>query len=315
MTAGWAIDKTMQRVLITGISGFVGSSLQSSLDPLQYEVYGFDLRFESHNDRTFAGEITDRAALVKAIRKSRPDIVFHLAGVLKAELFETFYNVHVLGTSVLFEAIMETGQRPRVVLAGSSAVYGSGSGKRPISESFKPRPATHYAVSKLTQELVAFRYHTSFDLPVMCVRTFNLLGPGLSPDLAPAAFARQIVQAEKEGLPAKIFTGDLSARRDYVDVRDAVRAYALVAERGSAGQIYNVCSGRAIAIRECLRILSEQARVPIETILDPARVQNNDIPIQVGSADKIRKSTGWKPKISTRQSLLDLLNNCREKVK
>jgi GDP-4-dehydro-6-deoxy-D-mannose reductase len=132
--------------------------------------------------------------------------------------------------------------------------------------------------------------------------------------MAPSAFARQIAQAEKAGKPAKISTGDLSARRDYLDIRDAVRAYALLAEPGKAGQTYNVCSGQAVSIQHCLQILLDEARVPVEAILDPLRVQRQDVPVQVGSAKKIQQLTGWKPEIDVRQSLVDLLNDWREKI-
>jgi len=306
----------LNRVFITGASGFVGSHLIDRLLSSGWEVAGYDQRTPPRNGISFySGDIYRAQELTRALLDFQPEVIFHLAGILKSQEPETLYNVHVLGTMALFESIVDTGLSPRVVVASSSAVYGAGFGKRPITESFRPRPATHYAVSKLAQEMVAMRYFTSIGFPVMCVRTFNLLGPGLSPDMAPAAFARQIAQAELDGRPAKILTGDLSARRDYVDVRDAVRAYSLIAEHGKAGQTYNVCSGRAVSIRECLQILLDQARVPIEAVLDPARVQKNDIPIQIGSAKKLRESTGWKAEISVRQSLIDLLNDWREKVK
>jgi GDP-4-dehydro-6-deoxy-D-mannose reductase len=237
-----------------------------------------------------------------------------LAGILKSQKPDNLYSVNVLRTMALFEEIMVSGLRPRVVVASSSAVYGAGMGAKPITELFQPQPVTHYAASKLAQEMVALRYFTAFGLPVICVRTFNLLGPGLSSDMAPSAFAKQIAQAEKIGKPAKIFTGDLSAQRDYVDVRDAVRAYALIAEHGKAGQIYNVCSGRAISMAEILQILLDQSKVPIEAVLDPIRKQKHDVPVQTGSAKKIQQLTGWKPEIGIKQSLIDLLNDWREKI-
>jgi GDP-4-dehydro-6-deoxy-D-mannose reductase len=304
----------MPAALITGISGFVGTYLWRHLTTQGWEVSGFDARTSLENKLIFIGQITDRAALLAALRKSKPDVVFHLAGLLKSDRPEHFYEIHVLGTVALFEAILESGLRPRVVVASSSAVYGVGLGRKQISESFQPQPATHYAISKLAQEMAAMRYSTSTGLSVLCVRTFNLLGPSLSQNMAPSAFARQIAHAELHGEPAKIFTGDLTAIRDYVDVRDAVNAYTLITERGCAGQIYNACSGQAVAIRECLQLLLEQAKVPMEVVLDPGRVQIDDIPIQVGSAMKLKKATGWKPEIPITQSLLDLLAYWREKI-
>lgn len=304
----------MTNVLITGISGFVGQYLKRHLAFNEFAVFGLDVHGSGQN-KVFRGSITDRKNLLDALEKSKPDFIYHLAGILKSAELPEFYNVHVLGTAALLDAVLEVGLRPRIVIASSSAVYGAGIGKRPITESFKPRPATHYAVSKLAQEIVAMRYQTSAGLPVICVRTFNLLGPGLSPDMAPSAFAKQIAKAELVHEPKTIYTGDLSSRRDYVDVRDAVVAYSLIAEHGRAGQIYNVCSGRATSIKTCLQVLLDQAMIPVEVVLDHKRLQSHDVSIQVGDAKKLRESVGWKPIISVKESLLDLLNYWREKMK
>jgi GDP-4-dehydro-6-deoxy-D-mannose reductase len=162
--------------------------------------------------------------------------------------------------------------------------------------------------------MVALRYEQVYGLPVMCVRTFNLLGPGLSPEMASSSFARQIALAEAIGRPAVISTGSLDAKRDFVDVRDAVRAYELIARKGKPGEVYNVCSGRTVAVSECLSILLKQARVPVEAVLDPAKVQSNDVPIQIGSAEKLREAAGWSPRIALKKSLIDLLNDWRRRI-
>ena len=305
----------MTTAFITGISGFVGSHLSRYLLDCGWHVSGQDLKPAPNISALYQSDLQDRPALQKALVETRPDVVFHLAGVLKSEHAEHFYTAHVLGTVALLETIARTGFRPKVLVASSSAVYGTGLGRRPITEGFKLRPVTQYAASKVAQEVVALRYFTAFDLPVICMRTFNLLGPGLSPDMACSAFARQIALAEKQGSPSTITTGDLSAMRDFVDVRDAVRAYVLLAEKGQAGQTYNVASGQPVAIRGCLDFLRKQARVPIEAVLDHSRVQKNDVPIQIGSAKRLQEQTGWEPEISTERSLLDLLNEWRQRIK
>lgn len=305
----------MTTAFVTGISGFVGSHLSRYLLDRDWYVSGQDLRPASAISAFYQSDLHDRAALQKALDETRPDVIFHLAGVLKSEHAEHFYTSHVLGTVALFETIAKLGFQPKVLIASSSAVYGTGLGRRPITEGFKLRPVTQYAASKVAQEVVAMRYFTASGLPVMCVRTFNLLGPGLSSGMSCSAFARQIALAEQQGSSSTITTGDLSAQRDFVDVRDAVRAYVLLAEKGQLGQTYNVASGQPVAIQECLDFLRKQARVPIEVVWDSARVQNNDVPIQIGSAKRLQEQTGWEPETSTEQSLLDLLNDWRQRVK
>jgi GDP-4-dehydro-6-deoxy-D-mannose reductase len=304
----------MPRALITGFAGFVGKNLATHLDFLQWDVSGFDLRAPAEQEHIFAGEITDRAALIRALHSSKPEVIFHLAGMIKSEQPESFYKVHLLGTIALFEAIRESGLQPHVVVAGSGAVYGAGAGSMPINESFSPSPANHYAISKLVQEIAALQYFHDFKLPVMIVRMFNLIGPGLPADLACSAFARQIALFERTG-GHEIVTGELNTRRDFVDVRDAVHAFALISEKGEAGQIYNVCSGQAVTIRMCLDEMISLSSQRFKIRVDPDRVQKNDVPVQIGDAEKLRSATGWRPQISLKQSLSDLLNDWRQRVK
>jgi GDP-4-dehydro-6-deoxy-D-mannose reductase len=299
---------------VTGISGFVGNHLARFLRGSGWTVHGFDQRPFGDGGKIFVGDLADRVALKNAMVESKPDVIFHLAGMIKSDKPQALYQANMLGTVNLFDSLIEIGQRPVVIAASSSAVYGSGFGGRPISEKFKPRPMTHYAVSKLAQEIAALRYFDAFDLPVMIVRMFNLLGPGQSPDLACSAFARQIALAEIHD-EDEIVTGDLSARRDFVDVRDAARAFALIAEKGKAGQIYNVCSGRAVLMRKCLDEMLSMSPRQFEVRMDAGKVQKNDVPIQVGDARKLNRISGWRPQIKLRQSLSDLLNDWRQRVK
>lgn len=311
----------MKTAFITGISGFVGRHLTAYLHGLNWRVAGSDLRPVSSRHGApdisafYQADINDRAMLRQAICETRPDVIFHLAGVIKSNTPDRYYQAHVLGTVALLDAVVESELCPVVFIASSSAVYGSGLGSRPITEQFKPRPATHYGVSKLAQELAALHYFTSFGLRVFLVRTFNLLGPGLSPQLACSDFARQIALAETKGEPSTIFTGNISARRDFVDVRDAVSAYVGLVENGKAGQAYNVASGQAVAVRECLDFLRKQAGVTVDAVLEPSRVQKDDIPVQAGSIKRLQAVTGWEPEFSKEQSLLDMLEDWRQRVK
>lgn len=303
------------RALITGISGFVGGSLTSQLVSSQWEVAGFDHREQQTKSEITIGNIQDREAVSDAINKTQPDVIFHLAGVIKSKSLKDYYNAHILGTLSLFEAIVESGYKPRVIIASSSAVYGSGFGKRPISEHFALRPVTDYAISKLGQEMVARRFFLANGIPVIIVRTFNLIGPGQSPELACSAFARQIAIDEIQTHTRPIRTGNLSAKRDFVDVRDAAYAYELLARNGTSGSTYNVCSGQAVSIQNCLNTLLRMATKQLTTEFDKSRMQKNDVPTQVGNAKLIEHAVGWQPKISIEQSLADLLIDWRMRIK
>jgi len=300
--------------LITGVSGFVGSHLVHFLELQGWKVYGFDKHSGGGQKNVFVGDIGNRNDFGIALQECHPQIIVHLAGLIKSTQPEELYRTNLLGTVTLFESLVESGQRPTVIISSSSAVYGSGFGGRPITERFRTRPVTHHAVSKLAEESVALRYFDAYRLPVLIVRMFNLIGPGESPSLACSAFARQIALAEVTG-NNEIQTGNLGSCRDFVDVRDAVRAFALVAEKGRVGQIYNVCSGRAVSIRKCLdEMLSMSAR-QFNVRVDPDLVQKNDIPVQVGSARKLNQATGWRPQLSLKRSLSDLLTYWRQRVK
>lgn len=302
----------MKRAFITGISGFVGNHLREELIREGWDVFGFDIR--AAGEKVFVGDLSDRALLSQVLIDCQPDAVFHLAGIIKSTDPQTYYASNLFGTLNLLDAVLQMEKRPKVVLASSSSVYGLTKSARPITERSPLRPVTEYAVSKVAQETAALRYHYAFGLDVVIVRMFNLLGPGQSPDLACSAFARQIALAEISE-QTEIVTGNLDAKRDFVDVRDAVRAFALLAEKGDAGQTYNVCSGNAVAIQQCLSEMMLRSKKQLSARVDPTRVQKNDIPMQVGSFQKLKKVTGWNPRIPLNESLADLLNDWRERVK
>lgn len=304
---------SMKRILITGISEFVGSCLAEYALAKNLHVSGFDLR-PGTSAECYQGEITDRSAVERVLGKTKPDVIFHLAGMIKSPEPEALYKANLLGTVALFDSIMESELRPVVIVASSSAVYGHKSGEEPISETADIHPITHYAASKAAQEMAALRYFNAQELPVIIMRMFNLLGPGQSPDLACSSFARQIAMAETGG-GVEIATGNLDAQRDFVDVRDAVRAFVLAAEKGAPGQVYNVCSGRAVKIRACLDEMISMSPRQIKVNIDAGRIQSNDVPIQIGNAEKIKLATGWSPQIPLKQSLSDLLNDWRQKIK
>lgn len=302
------------RALITGSSGFVGSHLRGDLLAKNWQVAGFDILPKNNLGYFYQGELSDKKAITHALQEFKPDIIFHLAGLIKSDEPQDLYMANVQTTVTLLDSVLESKLQPQIILASSSAVYGLTSGKKKITEKSQIRPVTHYAVSKAAQELAALRYFDAGLLPVKIIRMFNLLGPGQSPALACSAFAKQIALAEMNKLH-EIVTGNLDALRDFVDVRDAAQAFEMIAENGEAGEIYNVCSGKAVSLKQCLDEMMSQSQKQLSARVDAEKIQANDIPIQVGSYQKIKKACGWRPQISLKESLTDLLNDWRERVK
>lgn len=302
------------RAFITGIGGFVGRHLSRHLLAGGHEVSGVDHRSGAGSGVTHADisivELADRDALAEALLIAQPDWVFHLAATTKASDPLEFYRNNVVNTASLFEALRQAEQRPAVIVSSSSAVYGDVDGDDLIPETLPARPISPYGASKLAQEVTAMQYQAAGDFRVTCTRTFNLVGPDLPPRYACSAFARRIAKAEASG-GGEIDTGQLDAERDFTDVRDAVRAYVLIAAKGEGGQVYNVCSERAMSIRSCLDTLLVEARAPVSATARSELLQEHDVSRQAGSAHKVRQVTGWVPEIPLEQALKELLDYWR----
>ncbi|MBS1809823.1 MAG: GDP-mannose 4,6-dehydratase [Acidobacteria bacterium] len=308
-----------RRVLITGITGCVGQHLASHLVSNKFEIYGFQRQAPADGqivdkNHIFQGDLLDGQALCDALQEARPTQVYHLAGAIDRDVHEGLvnYETNVIGTIRLLNAIKTVGITPRILIVSSSAVYG-GAIKQPINETAEFLPLTHYAVSKVTQEMVALQYHITYKLPIIRVRNFNVSGPGLSPSLLCSDLARQIAMAEQTGAPT-IRVGNTQPQRDYTDVRDIVRAYELLMQAGNPGEVYNVCSMNAHSVKECVEILVAKARIPLAVEIDQSRYRAAEIEIQVGDSSKIQNLVSWKPNISFAQSLEDLLNYWRGKL-
>jgi GDP-4-dehydro-6-deoxy-D-mannose reductase len=295
----------MKRAFVTGHSGFTGRHLVSHLRAGGYSVFGFD--------RSEGGDIRDSAAIARVVQATQPTVVFHLAATLRSQEPQHLYSVNVEGTVALLEALTELETPPVVVIVSSSAVYGRTPSGRPVSERAPLRPQTHYGASKLAQEQVAMRYFHANGLSVIRARAFNLLGPGLPTTLACGSFVDAVARLERTDTPERLRTGNLSSARDFTDIRDVVRAYALLAEKGRAGSVYNVCSGTAVSLQHCLDVLLRLAARPIALDLDPALIQPNDVKVQVGDGERLRALTQWRPVIPVEQSLADMLDLRRQK--
>lgn len=301
--------------LITGAAGFCGRHLATDLVTSGYQVAGLDLLAASiPGVACYAADLADGERLRAVLAEVQPATVFHLAALTDPRLpYAELHRVNALGTLSLLEAVRATCPTALVLVTITSAVYGAvPPDEQPIGENQPFHPASAYAVSKVAQEMIAYQQATQHGLRLIRARTFNLTGPGESPAFVTSAFARQIADIEAGRCEPELHTGNLQTVRDFVDVRDAVRAYRLLAERGRPGDVYNICSEQGTPIHELLRILLGLSRVrPISVVPDPARLQPADVPLQVGSAARLRAATGWVPTISLPHTLQAVLDDWR----
>ncbi|MBI4061464.1 MAG: NAD-dependent epimerase/dehydratase family protein, partial [Elusimicrobia bacterium] len=241
------------RILVTGAGGFLAGPL---LERLKGRAGVFHLARTPAPGR-IACDLADPAAAREAVRRVRPDLVYHLAGARVSD-WEGLWRSHVTATVNLLEALASSGRPARVVVAASSAEYGAAGGARRAREDAPLEPVTLYGSCKLSQTMAALSFNRG-RLEVLAARLFNVLGPGTPDSLAPGAFARQIARVAAGRQPPEIAVGDLSPRRDYVDARDAAAALEIVARRGRAGECYNVGSGRSVPMSAVLRGLADAA--------------------------------------------------------
>lgn len=312
------------RVLITGITGFVGRHLAQYLLAQGVEVAGIgrpvhddSMPFSDH-DRVpiHHVEIADVEVLARIVESSRPEAIVHLAAFSQVGLSwdapSAVINTNVLGTLALLNAVWETGFKPLILSVGSGEEYGLvREDEIPISEATPLRPLNPYAVSKVAQGLLALQYAKKFGLRVIHMRPFNHIGPGQARGFITADFAAQIAHIEQGLAPPLLRVGNLDSRRDYLDVRDVVRAYVLALEGVHPGEVYNVASGVTWSGREILARLLALTSTQVDVVEDPALLRPVDVPVVVGDASKLRSATGWKPECSLEKSLADILSHWR----
>jgi GDP-4-dehydro-6-deoxy-D-mannose reductase len=304
--------RALTDVLVTGASGFAGSHLidllrQSGASITGWRRSGHPSPEQSPSVDWQAVDLLDGDAVRQAIAEVRPSRVFHCAGAAHVgqswEDARATLATNVLGTHHLLNGLRVAGIRARVLIPGSSYVYRPSD--RALKEPDPVGPASPYALSKLAQELAGCGDPGGPD--VLLARAFNHFGPRQDPWFVASGFARRIADIEAGRWAAEIAVGNLDTRRDLTDVRDTVRAYRLILERGTPGRPYNVCSGRAIAIRELLEMMLTRARVPIRIVVDPARYRPNDLPLVVGDPSRIRDELGWTAQIPIERAVDDLL--------
>jgi len=312
------------RIFITGATGFAGSHLVESLAADGHEVLALVHPATSHQSLPehpllagIEGDLLDADSVRTAVAQARPDVIYHLAGqAYPAKSWQApalTLAVNTGGTANLLQAAVAYG-RPRVVVVTSAEIYGQiGEKDLPLTEKTLPQPRHPYGVSKWAAGMLASVYWQRYELPVVEARPFNHIGPHQALGFVVPDFASQLAAIKLKKRPPSISVGNLDAQRDFTDVRDVVRAYRLLAEKGRPGQAYLICSGQAVSIHYLLNALIELAEVSVEVVYDPARMRPSDTPCLYGSFAKIRQDVGWGPQVHLRQSLADALAEWVEK--
>jgi GDP-4-dehydro-6-deoxy-D-mannose reductase len=314
-------------VLITGIGGFVGGHLVEFLRAEHPDAGIAGLIRPGHETpaalregvRLMEADLEDAAAVEAAVAALRPRRIVHLAG--QSSVHESWANpaatlrTNLIGLLNVFEAVRRRKLSPRVLVVGSAEEYGAVEpGAPPITEDAPLRPLSPYAVSKVAQGFLALQYALSRDLAVVRTRTFPHTGPGRGEAFAESSFARQIAEVEAGRRRPVLEVGNLEAVRDFTDVRDVVRAYWTLLERGASGEVYNVCSGKGRSIGDVLRALLEISGVRADLKVDRERLRPSDLPSLVGDPTRLREATGWEPRIPLERTFRDLLDHWRERI-
>jgi GDP-4-dehydro-6-deoxy-D-mannose reductase len=306
-------------ILVTGAAGFAGSHLidllaRSGARVLGWHRPGGSPPRDGSAARWEAVDLLDPAQVEAAIARARPSAVYHCAGAAHVgrawDATTPTFAINVLGTHHVLQAIERAGVDARVLVPSSALVYASASDA--LTEEHPLLPSSPYGLSKLAQEMLGAK--TNGTLAVSIARPFNHFGPRQDPQFVASGFARRIADIEQGRWAPEISVGNLEARRDLTDVRDTVRAYQMILERGQPGRPYNICSGRAISIRELLDRLIARARVPVEVKVDPARYRPNDTPLLLGNPARLRDELGWTAEIPIEQTLDDLLEYWRSRT-
>ncbi|MFZ3283123.1 GDP-mannose 4,6-dehydratase [Pseudomonas sp.] len=300
-----------KRLFVTGLSGFVGQHIQSRLasPDAAWELLPAASRFD----------LTDPDSLVDQWPQM-PDAVIHLAGqTFVPEAFRDparTFDINLLGTLNLLQALKARGFQGTFLYVSSGDVYGQVSeNDLPITEQQAPCPRNPYAVSKLSAEFLSLQWGLSEGWPVLVARPFNHIGNGQKDSFVIASAARQIIRIKQSLQAPQLEVGDIDVSRDFLDVGDVVSAYFALLEKGQAGQVYNICSGREQSIRSLIEQLADLAEVNMQLVQDPARMRRADQRRVCGSHARLTKTTGWMPEITTQQSLRAILSDWEKRVK
>jgi len=315
----------LKKILITGIDGFAGGYMARLCLEKGAKVYGTTYKGGTTKGidkirsklELFECDISDAKKVAEIIKKVKPDWIVHLAA-------QTFvpdswkdqrrnYDINLFGTINIMEAVRsEEDYKPRILIACAANEYGHISKDDvPITEKTLFNPDNPYAVSKVAADMAAYQYFFSHKLDTIRMRAFSHTGPEQDTRFVASDFAKQIADIEKGKKDPVMKVGNLEAKRDFTDVRDVVRGYWMALEKAKPGNAYNICSGDAMSIQSLLDILLKNSKVKIKVEQDPNRMRPSDLPIIVGSFEKLKKDTGWQPEIGFEQTLKDILDYWR----
>ena len=311
----------MKRVLLTGAAGFVGPYLIREMKAGGWDVIATKLPSESI-EPVEGVEIRDLDVMkpsdLDCLSEVQPDCVIHLAGISSVKFSwqnpDLTMDVNIKGVSHLLESIRKMQEKPRVLLIGSSEIYGLSQKRGVLLEDMPAEPANYYAISKYAQEKMGFMLGNAYGIQVISTRSFNHIGPGQNDTFVVPSFCRQIAEIEAGLRNPVILVGNLNVSRDFTDVRDIVRAYRFLTEEGKPGTLYNVGSGKAVHLDDLLKKLISMSTRQISVRVDPSRFRPADMPYVQAGIDRLQRDTGWAPVHELEDTLRETLDSWREQV-
>lgn len=310
----------MKNGLVIGAAGFVGKYLIDEMVTNGIKAYATKLPHETLvglSAKVYNLDIMDKNAVTALLFEVRPDYIFHLAAQSSVGLAwkkpGLTVDVNIKGSLNVMDAVRELYYKPRVLLIGSGEEYGYiQPGETPITETNPIRPGNIYAATKVCQNMIGNIYSQAYDMELMMVRAFNHIGPGQAPMFVVSDFCKQVAEIEKGLREPVMKVGNLAAKRDFTDVRDVVKAYVKLVQKGIPGETYNVGSGNAREIRTILDLIISMSDAAIQVETDPNKLRPVDVPIIEADITKIRKLTGWEPEIPIEQTISEMLNYWRK---
>ncbi len=311
------------KILITGFAGFVSTHFLDFLQTVEpgSEILGVDKHAPATNGNTYPGlnisykniDLLNKSMVDETLRDFQPEYILHLASVSSvAQSWQTPLESFVNNTNIflnLVEQVRVNNIKCRILSVGSSEEYGEvEESKLPLTEEHPLKPLSPYAVARISQEMLSKIYADGYGQDIIITRSFNHIGPGQKENFVISSFAKQLVQlATRNSDDNKIVAGNLSIVRDFVDVRDVVKAYYLLLRNGVSGEVYNICSGIGIELKEIIIKMSELLDIDITVEVNPALIRPNENKKIIGSYEKIKKRLGWEPLIPIEKSLADII--------